>query len=239
MDGGPDDPEHFPDDLPEQHVLQVTGSQLWAAAVRWGHATTLAATHAPPPPTAAAHSARQLRSSAPQVDQGLTPLQAVMEWAAEGNPPAQRVAYILSIPAAAAESSLEEARAVLLPLLSQLAFDDHPDVKQATAEVLGPLGELNSEMQRAGRGQGRGAEALADAGPCAVLGSAGRHQQRSRRQPAPAPAGITLLPILPARLSCPLCPPALPCPSVPCSLHCCRPHPGFQGCRGRGGRGQR
>ncbi|KAL4859913.1 Serine/threonine-protein phosphatase 4 regulatory subunit 1 [Chlorella vulgaris] len=77
-----------------------------------------------------------------EVNVGLSPLQAVMEWAAEGNPPGQRVAYILSIPAAAAESSLGEARNVLLPLLSQLAFDDHPDVKQATAEVLGPLGPI-------------------------------------------------------------------------------------------------
>lgn len=79
---------------------------------------------------------------------GLSPLQAVMEWAAEGNPPGQRVAYILSIPAAAAESSLGEARNVLLPLLSQLAFDDHPDVKQATAEVLGPLGEWQNARCR-------------------------------------------------------------------------------------------
>ncbi|KAL4425718.1 hypothetical protein ABPG75_009734 [Micractinium tetrahymenae] len=77
-----------------------------------------------------------------QVDTGLSPLQAVQEWAAEGNPPAQRVAYILSIPAAAAESSLDECREVLIPLLSQLAFDDHPDIKQATAEVLGPLGPI-------------------------------------------------------------------------------------------------
>lgn len=76
-----------------------------------------------------------------QVDTGLSPLQAVQEWAAEGNPPPQRVAHILSIPAAAAESSLDECREVLIPLLSQLAFDDHPDIKQATAEVLGPLGE--------------------------------------------------------------------------------------------------
>ena len=77
---------------------------------------------------------------APQVDPDLSPLQAVQEWAAEGNPPGQRVAYIMSIPAAAAECSLAEARLVLLPLLAQLVFDDHPDIKQATAEVLGPLG---------------------------------------------------------------------------------------------------
>ena len=76
-----------------------------------------------------------------QVDTSLSPLQAVMEWAAEGNPLVQRVSYILSIPAAAAESSLEECRNVLLPLLSQLAFDDSLDIKAATAEVLGPLGE--------------------------------------------------------------------------------------------------
>lgn len=77
-----------------------------------------------------------------EVDVGLSPLQAVTEWAAEGNPPGQRAAHILSIPAAALESSLEEARNTLLPLLSQLAFDDHPDVKQATAEVLGHLGPI-------------------------------------------------------------------------------------------------
>ncbi|PRW59401.1 phosphatase 4 regulatory subunit 1 [Chlorella sorokiniana] len=77
-----------------------------------------------------------------QVDPDLSPLQAVQEWAAEGNPPGQRVAYIMSIPAAAAECSLAEARLVLLPLLAQLVFDDHPDIKQATAEVLGPLGPI-------------------------------------------------------------------------------------------------
>lgn len=85
-----------------------------------------------------------------QVDETLAPLQAVMEWAAEGNPPGQRVAHILSIPAAAAESSLEDARNMLLPLLSQLAFDEHPDVKLATAEVLGPLGETRRGCEERG-----------------------------------------------------------------------------------------
>lgn len=85
-----------------------------------------------------------------QFDATLAPLQAVIEWAAEGNPPGQRVAHILSIPAAAAESSLEDARSMLLPLLSQLAFDDHPDVKHATAEVLGPLGEPAPRRQGEG-----------------------------------------------------------------------------------------
>lgn len=92
---------------------------------------------------AAAHKltlAHHVNRLCAQVDDSLSPLQAVAEWAAEGNPPGQRVAYILSIPAVAAECSLEEARGVLLPLISQLVFDDHPDIKQATAEVLGPLG---------------------------------------------------------------------------------------------------
>lgn len=118
---------------------------------RWGRSGP-----APPPEAAAAraavgghrrccpylapphHSRTPLHT--PQVDPDLSPLQAVQEWAAEGNPPGQRVAYIMSIPAAAAECSLAEARLVLLPLLAQLVFDDHPDIKQATAEVLGPLG---------------------------------------------------------------------------------------------------
>lgn len=74
------------------------------------------------------------------MDPDLSPLQAVREWASHDNPPGQRVAYIMSIPAAAAECSLGEAREVLLPLMAQLVFDDHPDIKQAAAEVLGPLG---------------------------------------------------------------------------------------------------
>lgn len=91
-------------------------------------------------------------STLPQMDEGLTPLQMVAELAAEGNPPGQRVSYILSIPAVAADCSLEEARGLLLPLISQLVFDDHPDIKQATAEVLGPLGAL-PRVGDAGLGQ--------------------------------------------------------------------------------------
>ena len=83
------------------------------------------------------------------MDPDLSPLQAVQEWAAEGNPPGQRVAYIMCSAAAAADCSLAEARQVLLPLLAQLIFDDHPDVKQATAEVLGPLGECWGGLRRA------------------------------------------------------------------------------------------
>ncbi len=100
-------------------------------------AATTAAACPLPCPTLQSHPC-----TCPQVDTDLSPLQAVQEWAAEGNPPGQRVAYIMSIPAAAAECSLAEARLVLLPLLAQLVFDDHPDIKQATAEVLGPLGAL-------------------------------------------------------------------------------------------------
>ena len=53
------------------------------------------------------------------MDPDLSPLQAVREWASHDNPPGQRVAYIMSIPAAAAECSLGEAREVLLPLMAQ------------------------------------------------------------------------------------------------------------------------
>ena len=80
-----------------------------------------------------------------QVDTSLSPLQAVAQGAGEGNPVGQRVAHILSIPAAAAAErgphAAEGARALLLPLLTQLAFDDDPDIKHATAEVLGILGD--------------------------------------------------------------------------------------------------
>ena len=86
------------------------------------------------------------------MDTSLSPLQAVQEWAAEGNPPGQRVAYIQSIPQAAAQCSLEEARVLLLPLLAQLIFDDHPDVKHAAAEVLGPLGAWGRRAGVARRG---------------------------------------------------------------------------------------
>lgn len=75
-------------------------------------------------------------------------------WAAEGNPPGQRVAYILSLPAVAAECSLEDARGVLLPLVSQLVWDEHPDIKQAVAEVMGPLGERAPALWRGTPGRG-------------------------------------------------------------------------------------
>jgi hypothetical protein len=228
MDGGPDDPEHFPDDLPEQQALQVTRSQLWGRSSALGpchdpscHPRTAAARRLPPLLTPLANSALLL---APQVDQGLTPLQAVMEWAAEGNPPAQRVAYILSIPAAAAESSLEEARAVLLPLLSQLAFDDHPDVKQATAEVLGPLGELKIKKHQSGQGvrgglqrQGQLPAPQQRAAPVgssnAAAGSPHPHQQAartrtSRHHLSPYPPCLPLLHLVPCCLPIPLCVPA-------------------------------
>eukprot|EP00887_Chlorella_sp_A99_P000948 scaffold5.g948.t1 len=68
------------------------------------------------------------------VEDDISPLEAVTRYSAEGNHLLQRISYISSIPAAAAESSAGDAAGVLIPLLVQLSFEDDPEIRHAVAQ---------------------------------------------------------------------------------------------------------
>lgn len=77
-----------------------------------------------------------------QVEDDISPLEAVTRYSAEGNHLLQRISYISSIPAAAAESSAGDAAGVLIPLLVQLSFEDDPEIRHAVAQVIAPLAHV-------------------------------------------------------------------------------------------------
>lgn len=83
-----------------------------------------------------------------QIDEGLSPLEAVLRYSGESSHLLQRISYICSIPAAAAESlsaapgSAATVAGALLPLLVQLSFDDDPEIKHAAATVIAPLAQV-------------------------------------------------------------------------------------------------